>query len=467
MKRKWLIAVIVVLLAVGSLGFYSQIYLPSQVVPTQTYNSTKVRSGDISITASGIGSILPSEKVSVGFQMSGILTEVNIKIGDQVSAGQAIAKLASLDTQAQMATDQLNLLTAQQAVDDLYNNLKSEQVSAQAALVTAQKNLSDAAYNLNIYTNQRCDPASVTLYNGDLALAQIKYDEELADFNSNYASLPDTDERKIVAYTRLYNAQVALNTAKYTIAYCTGAADTWTTDDLKASAAISQAAYDTAKAKVEALKNGPDAAKLALAQAKLEQAKIQLETTREDLKKTTLTAPVAGTVTALNATVGQAISTSPFVTIETLDKMLLRFYIEEKDIHLVKVGNPVEVLFKAFPEITVKGQVTTIEPALQTIDGDLAGVAWALLDKSTAISLLSGMSAEVEVIAGEAKNALLVPVQALRQLAPGSYAVFIIQADGTLKMTPVTVGLKDFANAQILTGVKVGDVVSTGAVETK
>ena len=34
-------------------------------------------------------------------------------------------------------------------------------------------------------------------------------------------------------------------------------------------------------------------------------------------------------------------------------------------------------------------------------------------------------------------------------------------------MTPVTVGLRDFANAEILSGVKIGDVVSTGTVETK
>ena len=60
------------------------------------------------------------------------------------------------------------------------------------------------------------------------------------------------------------------------------------------------------------------------------------------------------------------------------------------------------------------------------------------------------MSAEVEIIAGEAKNALLVPAQALRELAAGSYAVFVVQPDGQLKLTPVTIGLRDFANVQIL-----------------
>jgi multidrug efflux pump subunit AcrA (membrane-fusion protein) len=109
-----------------------------------------------------------------------------------------------------------------------------------------------------------------------------------------------------------------------------------------------------------------------------------------------------------------------------------------------------------------------VDPALVTVDGAPAVQAWATLDPLTApVQLVSGLSAEVEIIAGESKDTLLVPVQALRELAPGSYAVFVVQPDGQLKLTPVTVGLKDFANAEILSGVKVGEVVSTGTVETK
>ena len=107
-------------------------------------------------------------------------------------------------------------------------------------------------------------------------------------------------------------------------------------------------------------------------------------------------------------------------------------------------------------------------PALVTVDGTPAVQAWASIDLTEhPVKLLSGLTAEVEITAGEAKGALLVPVQALRELAPGSYAVFVVQADGQLELRPVTVGLRDFANAQILSGVAKGDVVSTGTVETK
>ncbi len=143
------------------------------------------------------------------------------------------------------------------------------------------------------------------------------------------------------------------------------------------------------------------------------------------------------------------------------------FYVEESDIHFVKVGNPVNITFEAYPDQTIQGTITYLEPSLATVDGNPAAAVWASLPQQEDFQYLSGMSADVEVVAGEAKGALLVPVQALRELAPGSYAVFKVQSDGALALTPVTVGLMDYANAEILSGLEAGDVISTGAVETK
>ncbi len=68
--------------------------------------------------------------------------------------------------------------------------------------------------------------------------------------------------------------------------------------------------------------------------------------------------------------------------------------------------------------------------------------------------------------AGRATNALLVPVEAVRELSPDSYAVFVME-NGEPKMKFVEVGLMDFTFAEILSGLEVGDVVTTGLVETQ
>jgi hypothetical protein len=134
----------------------------------------------------------------------------------------------------------------------------------------------------------------------------------------------------------------------------------------------------------------------------------------------------------------------------------------------IGAGSTFTFTFEAAPDVPVSGDVLRIDPALVSVDGSPAVQAWASLDTPDGVlTLASGLTAEVEIVAGEARDALLVPVQALRELTPGSYAVFVVQADGELKLTPVTVGLKDFANAEILSGLQAGDVVSTGTIETK
>ncbi len=72
------------------------------------------------------------------------------------------------------------------------------------------------------------------------------------------------------------------------------------------------------------------------------------------------------------------------------------------------------------------------------------------------------MTADVEVIAAESRDTLLVPTQALRELPSGQQAVFVIDASGEIEMRPVEVGLTDFANAEILSGLELGEIVSLG-----
>jgi multidrug efflux pump subunit AcrA (membrane-fusion protein) len=78
------------------------------------------------------------------------------------------------------------------------------------------------------------------------------------------------------------------------------------------------------------------------------------------------------------------------------------------------------------------------------------------------VNLLGEMNVEVEVVAGETKNAVLAPIQALRELGEDRYAVFVVNANGELEMRLVEVGLRDYVYAEILSGLQRGEVVSTG-----
>ncbi len=473
MKKVAVAIIVVLVLVLGGFGYYSQYYVPAQAAPEPSFNTSKVRNGDISITASGVGSVLPKEKISVGFQVGGVLAELNVKIGDQVENGQVLARLDDTDAQLKLNQAQLDLntfyspntvqqaelevLNAKSALDDAVLVLEylisapvyyweTKLAEAQAAFETLKASASASESDLE-QAKKAIDKAHLYLisaqneYLGAYVWEVFPYeyvDEITGETIYTYAPPPPNDVS--AARLTVKTAQLALqDSEEYLAALQAGAAT-------ETEQAVSYSGTNLAK---------------------LDQARLGLDLAQAALEKTVITAPVSGTVTELTASAGQAIGTSSFLTIETLDQMTLRFFIEENDISLVKIDNLVIVTFEAYPDTPVAGKVTYLEPAIQVYDGNPAAAVWASLADPLEIQLLSGMSAEVEIIAGHAENALLVPVQALRELAPDSYAVFVVQPDGSLKLTPVTVGLKDYANAEILSGLKAGDMISTGAVETK
>ncbi len=92
--------------------------------------------------------------------------------------------------------------------------------------------------------------------------------------------------------------------------------------------------------------------------------------------------------------------------------------------------------------------------------------SWMPNSFSKPLTLPVGSNASVEVIGGRAENAVLVPVEAVREIGPDEYAVFVVE-DGEPKLRIVTVGLMDYTSAEILSGLKAGDVVTTGVVATE
>jgi multidrug efflux pump subunit AcrA (membrane-fusion protein) len=142
---------------------------------------------------------------------------------------------------------------------------------------------------------------------------------------------------------------------------------------------------------------------------------------------------------------------------------LVRFWVEEADLGSVLVGNRVNITFESLPDRTFSGKIIRLDPALVSVGNTQAVQAWASVDRpSQSTQFFSNMTAEVEVIAQETRNALLVPVQAVRELAPGQNAVFVVKSDGKLELRLVQVGLQDFVNAEILSGVNPNEVVSLG-----
>jgi RND family efflux transporter MFP subunit len=212
---------------------------------------------------------------------------------------------------------------------------------------------------------------------------------------------------------------------------------------------------------VEAEANLADA-DTAEAELSLEQAQLKLASAQEALEATNLIAPISGTVVEVNVQMGEKASGTVMVLAD-LEAPVVQFWVEESDLNSVAVGNRVNIVFEALPDLVYEGEIVSFDPVLVTVSNTPAVQAWASIDVSAhPVQLLGDMNVEVEIVAGETKNALLVPVQALRELGEGQYSVFVVDGNGELELRMVQVGLMDYVNAEILSGVERGEVVSTG-----
>ena len=197
----------------------------------------------------------------------------------------------------------------------------------------------------------------------------------------------------------------------------------------------------------------------------LKQDQTALQTAQTNFNDTQIISPINGTVTAVNNQIGDTVGSATVITVSDLSRLLLTVYIDEADLSKLAIGEEADAVFNSLPNQTFKGKVTEIVPQLTTVASVPAVQAQVQLDNTTGTALYVGLNATVNVINAQANSVLLVPVQALKSLGSGKYAVFVVK-NGNLAFQPVVVGLMDQSFAEIKSGLQSGDVVSTGLTAT-
>jgi|KBSSwiStaDraftv2_1062776.scaffolds.fasta_scaffold101018_2 RND family efflux transporter MFP subunit len=479
-KIRWVLgAVIVLAIAGGGAFYYTSSTKASTPTETPVQTSTATR-GNIVLYANGTGSLVAAKTANFGFGTSGQVTELDVKIGDTVEAGQVIGKMD--DTEVKAAYEQ-----AKRTVDDL---------TTPAALASAKQAVADAA--VDIY-NAKQDlehliSSDVYYWEGQVATAQQTLASAQADGGTN----PTADQKKKIddATTALNRAQTNLDAAhvKYVNEYVpatfsytvTDTEDTDkdgnTTETFVEVVAPSEAEVAAARATYELAieKQKETQAYLDMLNGKalpedvpgssltsVVEAQTALQTAEKNLNATQLISPISGTVTDLTANVGDTVSTSSIVTVADLNQpYTIDAYFDPEDWSKVQVGYEAEIVFDVYPDDTFTGKVTLVYPELDTSSNSSLVHAIVKLNDKIDTNLPSGTSASVDVIGGKAENAVLVPVEALHQIDDGRYTVFVME-NGSPRLRVVDVGLQDITHAEIKSGVNAGETVTTGIVETQ
>jgi len=521
-KYLWIAGVVIIVLGVSSFYALNALGQSGTDGSDEPQMQTAVaRRGDMVIFASAAGSIVPTTEIGIGFKESGTLSEILVALGEHVESGQVLARLETNNTEesiaASLASAQLSVLNAQKELDDIYSNWEMDAAEALLAVEEAEQTLEDlqnpaltqaqalqavaeaqqaledtqVAYNrTNLTANQaNIDDAYADLIiarnnlekaqerfdkvankpednimraqaKSSLSAAQQAYDNAAANYNAALGTASETE--KAIAEANLAEAQAELVEAQRQLERVKNGAT-------PGEIAVAKAQLSTAQSNWERIKDGPAELDIAIADAQLANAQAQLALAEQEQVYADLVAPMDGTILSIAASVGEQISSGAIITLADLERPVLEIFLDETDLDKVAVGYEVEVVFDAYPDLSFTGKVVEVDPSLSTVSNVPAVRALVLLEEDSFLkpqTLPVGLNASVDVIGGKADNAVLVPVEALRELSPGEYAVFVLE-NGEPKLRLVQVGLVDFTSAEILSGLEAGEVVTTGIIETE
>lgn len=486
------------------------------------------RVGDLIISASGSGEVVPASSVDLGFQHSGTILELNVNLGDQVQAGDVLAKLqidqSATEREAELAGAQLQVLLAQQNLDQLFQDAQIESAQALTAVEEARLTLEDlqdselelalaqqavfeaeeliedarmALYILNSTPSQEAYAianASLMFKEKNLGeiqdeIARVEFkiksapndlirnglEQQLLNLQLELANQRVDYDQALYRYNALDDApdetELALAETQLTVARNQLADAQADLEKLQAgpdSSAIvlAQAELSEAEGDWERLKNGPDPKEVALAEAQLAKAEAELALVQQEQLILDLVSPLDGTVLSVNTSVLDRVSTgNTILTLADMRQPTVEVHLDEIDLLQIQVGNKAEVVFDALPEKTFEGRIQEIDPSLSNTNNTSTVKALVQLDTLTNqfISLPNGFNATVDIISGETTNAVLIPIEALHQQEDGGYIVYIINGD-EVESRQVQVGLADLTTAEILSGLQPGELVAIGNI---
>jgi HlyD family secretion protein len=222
----------------------------------------------------------------------------------------------------------------------------------------------------------------------------------------------------------------------------------------------------------------------AVANANDHSARLQLENKKDQLKNKEVVAPVDGTVTNINAVVGQESSGALFV-IQDLSNLIVNVTVDETDINKIKVGQRAEVTTDASGSDIIEGQIVSFEPVSSSASANTSTTSTSNGKTSSSSTSSSnstssdvtfnvkvqitgqndkikvGMNSVVNIVTDEKDDIYAVPYQTVLS-KNGKYDVYAAVDEGgkyVVKEIPVTEGIQSAAQVEIKGDISDGMII--------
>src|SRR5687768_8729340 len=257
------------------------------------------------------------------------------------------------------------------------------------------------------------------------------------------------------------------------------------------AALVSDEQMETLKTQVEVTEALANAARHSV-----DQALATLRDARQNLGKTTITAPMSGRITRLNVEAGETAimgtlnkDAATLLTISDMSVLETKIKVAETDVARISVGDSAVIQIDAFPDTTFTGRVVQISNSSVRGAGNMPTTDQAV-DYEVTIQLLNSpeetrpdFSATAKVVTDVRSQALSIPIIALtiredsaltdadtavalgrqrpeREVGKRDVeGVFVIGADNKVSFRPVTVGIAGDKHFEVITGLQEGEKI--------
>ena len=219
----------------------------------------------------------------------------------------------------------------------------------------------------------------------------------------------------------------------------------------------------------------------------LEAADARIDQAKEALSYTTIVSPINGTVTRLNAEVGEMVMTGTMnnagtiiMVVGDLSQMLVVAQVDEADVGKLKVGQKARVHIQAWPNKIFDGEVKTVALSHKFSNQGTKYYETEVLLIDPNEQVFTGMTADVDIAVAEHGEVLIVPSQAVlgrktdelpvkirdtlteEEKKKAFKSVVYVYKDGKAIATPVKIGPSNTRQTLIESGLTAEDQIVVG-----
>ena len=334
-------------------------------------------------------------------------------------------------TKNSLDQDNIALKQAEIALGQANLTLERAESSVESAKISYETTESEHTRNKELYDKQLISKQALEASQRQLVVAKSQYDTALKEVESQKETIKSQQENLNARKKAIENRESTLALNKKNVQTLK--------DSLKAQRKQYEAELEDSQTRLQQIQETTEEEKeltihsKVSAEASLLQAQSQLDSQQERYEWTTVTAPMAGTITRIIVEEGEIITSGrsafsrgeAIMRIADLDQMIVRTQINQVEIGKIKPDQRAEITVDSYPGRVFPGRVSEISPsATQRGPGNQSSVITFEVDVEVIGSppeLLPGMSADVDIIVFEDSDILQLPIPSV--LSPQIFTV--------------------------------------------